>query len=58
MDGQVTLALDHTRKAPPIRECEFSLASEAAEYRDDVLRRLVSFIDDEHAPMCHRPQQR
>ena len=58
MDGQVALALDHTSEAPPIREREFSLASKAAEYRDDVLRRLVCFVDDEHAPMCHRLQQR
>jgi hypothetical protein len=58
MDGQVAFALRHTRETPPIREREFSLASEAAEYRDDVLGSFVRFVDDEHAPMGYCPQQR
>ena len=58
MDGQVALALHHTREAPPVREREFSLACEAAEYRDDVLGCFVRLVDNEHTPEGHRAQQR
>ncbi len=58
MDGQVVLALHHTREAPPVREREFSLACEAAEYRDDVLGCFIRLVDNEHASVGHRPQQR
>lgn len=58
MDGQVAIALRHSREAPPVREREFSLASEAAEYRDDVLGSFIRLIYNEHASVGHRSQQR
>jgi hypothetical protein len=58
VNGQVALALRHTREATPIRKRKFSLASEAAEYRNDVLRRFVRFVNNEHASVGYCPQQR
>ena len=58
MDGQVALALYHTREPPSIRERQFTLTCKAAEYRDDVLGRFVRLVDDEDASMSHSPQQR
>jgi hypothetical protein len=58
MDGHVALALCNPRDSPAVREREFSLARETAEYRDDVLGGFVGLVYDKNAPMCDGAEQR
>ena len=58
MNLNIAVSFSHAAKPPPIREGQLALSGKAAEYGDNVLRRLVGLIDDDHAAKHHSPDQR